>query len=104
MRYVIGRITVRPGKREEFLARAESYVAASRADIGCLYFDVTPRPDDPNGIVMIEHWADLETHLAHQARDYALAFRPVAGSYFLHAEFEEMTVPGVEKLVFDFEP
>ena len=101
MRYVIGHISARPGTREEFLGKAQSYVAASRADAGCVYFDITSKPDDPDGLVIIEHWADLATHVAHQERDYSAAFRPVAGQYFLHAEFEEMTVPNVETVVVD---
>ena len=104
MRYVIGRITIRPGKREEFLAKAQTYIAASRADEGSVYFDIAPKPDDPDGLVMIECWADLATHRAHQTRDYAAAFQPIGAAYILRGEFEEMTVDTVENVVIDLSP
>lgn len=98
MRYVIGRIELRPGKRAEFMQAAAGYVAASRADEGCVYFDIAPTPDNPDGAVMIECWEDFASHKAHQASGYAAAFNPIAGALILRGTFEEMNVDNAENV------
>lgn len=102
MRYVIGRFNVRPGKRPELLEAAKSYVAASRADAGCVYFDIAPMPDNPDGCVMVECWETQDAHKAHQASAYAAAFNPTAGALILKGEFQEMNVETPDNVVLDF--
>jgi quinol monooxygenase YgiN len=102
MRYVIGRFTVRSGKRPEFLDHAKAYVAASRADKGCVYFDIAPAPDDPDGCVMVECWDTEDNHKAHQSSAYAAAFNPTFGALALRGEFQEMNVDKPDNVAFDF--
>jgi quinol monooxygenase YgiN len=102
MRYVIGRFSVRPGKRAELLEKAHNYVAASRADAGCVYFDMAPMPDNPDGVVMVECWETQDAHKAHLATAYATAFNPTAGALILKGEFQEMNVDKPDNVVLDF--
>ena len=101
MRYVIGRMWLRAGTRREFLDKSKSYVASSQSDTGCIYFHISPMEEDPDAVVMIEAWESLEDHKAHQARDYATAFQPVAGQYIRRGDFQEMTVDKPEQVSFD---
>jgi quinol monooxygenase YgiN len=102
MRYVIGRFYLRPGKRPEFLEAAKAYVDASRADAGCVYFDIAPMPDNPDGCVMVERWETQDAHKAHQASAYAAAFNPIFGALALRGDFQEMNVDDPDNVTFDF--
>jgi quinol monooxygenase YgiN len=95
-------MTVRAGKRAEFLAKAADYITASRADKGCVYFEIAPVPDRADDLVMIEGWETQDDHKAHQASDYAKAFGPIGGAYLLRGNFQEMNVTDAENVVFDF--
>ncbi|HWA17484.1 MAG TPA: antibiotic biosynthesis monooxygenase family protein [Devosia sp.] len=101
MRYVIGRMSVRSGTRTEFLAKAAGYISASRADKGCVYFEIAPVPDRADDLIMIEGWETEGDHKAHQASDYAKAFGSIGGAYLLRGDFQEMNVDKAEQVSFD---
>lgn len=104
MRYVIGRMTVRPGKRDEFLGKSAGYVSASRAEEDCVYYEQGPMHGNPDGIVLVECWKTAEGHAAHLASAYAKAFGPTAQKYILRGEFQEMDVNNPNNVVLDFGP
>lgn len=49
---------VRPEHREAFLALIRDHAEKSRAEDGCLQFDVLEAQADPAGILLIEAWRD----------------------------------------------
>lgn len=100
MRYVIGRVWIRPGKREEFIRIVGDFVGASRKESGCLYYHLAAMPDDPNGLILAEGWASAETHGAHTASEHFKAFGTTFMSYLSRAVFEEMDVTDVNTLRF----
>ncbi|MBI4922963.1 MAG: antibiotic biosynthesis monooxygenase [Devosia nanyangense] len=100
MRYVIGHFSVQPGTRDEFMAKTKDYIDASRADDGCVYFDIALMTDNPDGLVMVECWRDQAAHKAHQASTYASAFQPTGAAFIVNGAFQEMNVENADSVVF----
>jgi quinol monooxygenase YgiN len=101
VRYVIGRIKARPGMREAYLALATEFIATSRAEAGCVYYDQGPLHGDPDGMIIVECWATPQAHAAHVAASHFKAFGPVFEKHVLKAIFEEMDVGDVNNVVID---
>lgn len=91
-KYVIGRVKVRPGQRDAYLAAARDYIATSRRDAGLVYYQQGLDNDDPDGLIVIECWESPEAHEAHTKAPYFAAFGPTFMQYVVRAHFEEMNV------------
>jgi quinol monooxygenase YgiN len=59
---VSGRIYVRPGRRDAFLAASMEAVVAARRSSGCLEFVVAADPIEPDRVNVYEQW-ESETEL-----------------------------------------
>ena len=68
-KYIIGWLTCRPGRRDELAALIGPYVAACRAEEGCLFFDMNPSVTDPDVVTVAECFASREAHAAHLERE-----------------------------------
>jgi quinol monooxygenase YgiN len=53
---VSGRIYVRPGRRDAFLAASLEAVQTARRSSGCLDFVVAADPVEPDRVNVYEHW------------------------------------------------
>jgi quinol monooxygenase YgiN len=98
-KYVIGRVKVTPGIRDEYLKACGDYVETSRKDAGCIYYKQGPDSDDPNGVIVVECWESPELHAAHTRQPYFAAFGPTFMSYVVSATFEEMDVGEVNEVL-----
>jgi quinol monooxygenase YgiN len=98
-KYVIGRVKAKPGMREEYLKHSSAYIATSRAEAGCIYYDEGLDRGDPDGVIVIECWETPKAHAAHTRAPHFAAFGPVFGDYVASAHFEEMNVGEVNDVV-----
>ena len=64
MLIVSGRIYVRPGARDEFVASSAEAVVQARAFRGCRDFVVAADPIEPNRVNVYEEWESEEALLA----------------------------------------
>jgi quinol monooxygenase YgiN len=64
-KFIIGRIRLRPGQSAAFMDYARRYMALSRQDDGCLYFDMMPSAEDQDEIIFVECFRDEAAHEAH---------------------------------------
>ena len=64
-KYIVGWLKLKPGRREAVLAIARAYVEACRREPGCLFFEMVPSLDDPDGLVIAECFADAAAHATH---------------------------------------
>ncbi|MGH7343634.1 MAG: putative quinol monooxygenase [Candidatus Rokuibacteriota bacterium] len=64
MLIVSGRIYVRPGSRQEFLASSLQAVALARKSRGCRDFVVAADPIEPDRVNVYEEWESEEALLA----------------------------------------
>ncbi len=72
-------MTVRPGRREEFLAGMAANAEASvRDEPGCLRFDVCSVDGDENRFLLYELYTDAEAFAAHRSAPHFAQWRTVA--------------------------
>ena len=80
---VLASISVKEGKRADFIAAFKDNLAAVRAEEGCIeYFpavdinaDLPPQQLDENEVTVIEKWASLEALRAHLSAPHMLAYK-----------------------------
>ncbi len=63
----------RESKDKDFRKVAERIVKLSRADDGCLAYDVHQQKDDPRNFLLREQWRDQEAltaHVEHLVREF----------------------------------
>jgi len=101
VRYVIGRVWTRPGKRDQYLEESAAYTATSRGEPGCVYYDAGPMDGGPDGIILIECWESAQAHAAHLTGPERPTIEAIFGRHALRATFEEMDVEGVTPIVVD---
>jgi autoinducer 2-degrading protein len=76
---LVVQLTVRPGRREEFLAGMAANAEASvRDEPGCLRFDVSSVDGDEHRFVLYELYTDAEAFAAHKAAPHFAQWRTVA--------------------------
>jgi quinol monooxygenase YgiN len=62
---VTGSAQVRPGRLADALALSLEHVHRSRTEPGCLRHAVHQDVEDPDRVVFVEHWADLDALRTH---------------------------------------
>jgi quinol monooxygenase YgiN len=97
MTYVIGWVTLKAGKREEFMRLAEPVLAVTKKEKGCLFYEFHPSASDPDLIVVIEGWESAADHLAHQKALHHVAFGAEVVRLALKGRFEEIEAARVER-------
>lgn len=73
MIYVVATLTIKPGSAETLKAAVQSAIVATRAEKGCVSYDLLHSASDPETMIFVERWetrADLTAHSksAHLAR------------------------------------
>ena len=75
-------VVAKPEYLGEILRLSKEHVARSLAEPGCLAHAVHQDASDPNRIVFLEKWADLDAVRAHfgvpAARDFVRAIAPLS--------------------------
>jgi quinol monooxygenase YgiN len=76
MYVVTGRMAIRNGHEDEFIAAAKAAVAASNGnEEGCLEYTCSRDLDDPSVFVFVEQWPDGAALRAHVASEHYAQFR-----------------------------
>ena len=78
-----------PGRRDELRGALLELTRATRAEDGCLRYDLHEATDDPDVLVFYEVWTTPAAHAAHDATDHVTSF--VARIPELTAEPPRMT-------------
>ena len=65
MKFVIAWLTLKPGKRNEFMALAQPFIAATLQEEGVVFFEFHHNSDDPDGVVVVECYKNHEAHELH---------------------------------------
>ena len=79
MIYFVATAQVKPEKREDFMAGAQACIAATRAEAGCLGYDLNASVTDPTAFVFVEKWETREALTAHSKSEHLKAWRKIAG-------------------------
>jgi quinol monooxygenase YgiN len=74
MKLIVGFLTTKPGRRDDFLAAASDHLEKSRRDPDCLYIEIVPMPDHPDRVLLAEAFTSEEAHRQHEDTDHMRAF------------------------------
>jgi quinol monooxygenase YgiN len=66
MKFIIGWIICRPGTRDGFIERTMPMAAATRAEPGCVFFELSAKADEPDTAILMECFKDEAAHAHHQ--------------------------------------
>jgi quinol monooxygenase YgiN len=95
MRYVIGWLKVKPGKRDEFMRLAKPVFAITQKEDGCLFYEAHPTTEDPDLVILVEGWQSRAQHEAHQKAAHHVAFGPEVVRLCVGGRFEEIEAKDV---------
>ena len=73
---VVARITAREGRTEEVAEALRDLIEPSRAEAGCLRYDLHQSQEDPHRFVFLEAWTDEAALAAHFQTDHFLKAGP----------------------------
>ncbi len=84
-----GYIDVPAARLEAITAALPRHIALTRAEPGCLSFEVTPDPTHPGRFTVAERFTDRTAFDAHQARTRASAWAEVTQGIPRHYQVTE---------------
>ena len=95
MRYTIGWLRMRPGKRDEFMRVSKPVFDITRKEDGCLFYEVHPTTEDPNLVILIEGWQTIAQHEAHTKAPHHVGFGPTFVKLCAEARFDEIDATNI---------
>ena len=101
-KFIIGWLRCRPGKRDELVGLLGPYVAACRAEDGCLFFEMNPSIHDPDVVTLAECFATAEAHDVHCQQQTFRRFWDRLHDLCLDGRFENIFADRVEPDSADF--
>ena len=75
---VVAKIKAKEGMQEQVKAELSALLAPTRAEEGCLGYDLHQSADDPASFLFYENWAGPEALGAHAKSAHLLGFRDKA--------------------------
>ncbi len=91
---IVADIRVRPDRVEQAKAELLKLVAPTRAEAGCLQYDLHQDTDDPAHFLFFENWETRELWRAHMESDHIAAFRAATEGAIESVALSEMTKVG----------
>ena len=94
---VIASIELKPGCRDDFLARLNENVPKVNAEEGCLAYDPSVDLDSglpvqgeirPDVVILIEAWTDLDALHAHLKTPHMAAYREAVKDYVTNVSIQ----------------
>ena len=82
--YLDGYLELPAARRAAVLAALPAHIALTRAEPGCLSFDVVPDPDNAERLLVAEIFTDQAAFDAHQARARTSAWADVTAGLPRH--------------------
>ena len=76
---VIAHARAKPGQQKQAREMLEKLVAPSRAEHGCINYDLHQSMDDPDLFVFHENWTTLAALEAHARSEHSVRFRKKCG-------------------------
>jgi len=79
-----------PGREDELAASLQSLVAPTRAEVGCLNYDLHRDLERPGRFLFYENWATREAWEAHMETDHLRRHRETARTLVARADILQM--------------
>ena len=98
MKFVVGVVRAKPGKRAKLLEAFLTLAVATRKEAGCTYFEVAPSPEDPDLILFAECYESDEAHRAHQELAHHAEFQATAPVLAEHTKLDMIVTESTEHI------
>jgi len=72
---VIAKVSVKPERKQELLALAQTVIAATNAEEGCISYILLDNSYDPGSCLFVEEWASLDALRTHAASSHIAEWR-----------------------------
>lgn len=89
-KFIVGWLTCKPGKRDEFMAVARAYAQVSLAEDGCIFYEMNASGRSPDTVILTECFKNEAAHAAHLATPEFEAFFAELERLCLGGEFENV--------------
>lgn len=87
---IVGKMVHKSGQREAFIQISRTHMAATRAEPGCEFFDISLSLDEPDTAHVAECFTDEAAHEAHNATPHMLQFRDVMSRILVSGTFHNI--------------
>ncbi|WP_137170410.1 putative quinol monooxygenase [Marinomonas sp. FW-1] len=74
---LVANLIAHPGKGAELQAALETLIEPTRAEVGCLQYDLHQNNKNSDAFVFFERWADYDVWQDHMKTDHINAFLEV---------------------------
>ena len=98
MIYVIASLTVAPGKLDALRKAAPSVIEPTRAEPGCISYDLFVSATDPGQVRFVESWRSREALDEHFASAHMAKWRDTSADFFTGRKVEVIHPDKVEIL------
>jgi quinol monooxygenase YgiN len=98
MIYFLAHLKVRPGAHPELMAAAKAMIAATRAETGCILYDLNISITDPQSMIFVEAWKSREALAEHFDAPHMAVWRKASEGYFTERKIEVIHPEKVEAL------
>ena len=88
---IVAHITASEGNAETVKAGLEKLIAPSRADRGCLQYDLHQAHDNPAHFMFYENWSSRDEWLAHMEQPHLATWRTATEGMIADFRVYEMT-------------
>jgi quinol monooxygenase YgiN len=77
---VVAEMNAQSGKEDELRQKLTGFVAPTRAENGCVQYDLHEAEDQPGHFLFFERWTSMQTLEAHLASPHIASVLPGLGS------------------------
>ena len=96
MIYVIATLVTTPGGAAKILDAARACIAATRAEKGCIAYDLHASIGDPDRLVFVEKWETREDLTAHSRQPHLAAWREANAPHVVSRSIEIVHAEKIE--------
>ena len=89
-KFIMGWLTARPGKRDEFMAISKPYIATTLQEQGVVFFEFHPSSTDPNLVIVVECYETPEAQDVHHGTPHFAAMWKEVQRLIAEARFENI--------------
>ncbi|MGL1921877.1 MAG: antibiotic biosynthesis monooxygenase [Hyphomicrobiales bacterium] len=98
MIYVIATINVQAGTADKVIAAALPCIQSTRAEPGCISYELNQSVEDENTLTFVESWKTREDLTLHFDRPYMAVWSKAGGQYITGRKIEVIHPDEVETL------
>ena len=98
MIYLLAHLKARPGTHPELMSDAKAMIAATRAEQGCILYDLNVSITDPQSMIFVEAWRSREALSEHFDATHMAVWRKASEGYFIERRIEVIHPEKVETL------